>query len=141
MRNKSESNFEQILEDNKHKIYRICKIYSVAPLEPQDLFQEVVFQIWKSLDDFNYKSSIDTWIYKIAINVCLRSKIKFDKSNNKTERFESIHFTPMYAGDTVPPVMMIPCHYFHDIFKGNLVNFQPFSLMFFLSDSPSSSMR
>ncbi|GEM_PF-5822393 len=47
----------------------------------------------------------------------------------------------MYAGDTVPPVMMIPCHYFHDIFKGNLVNFQPFSLMFFLSDSPSSSMR
>jgi RNA polymerase sigma-70 factor (ECF subfamily) len=95
MRNKSESNFEQILEDNKHKIYRVCKIYSVAPLEPQDLFQEVVFQIWKSLDNFKYKSSIDTWVYKIALNVCLRSKIKFDKSNNKTERFESIHFTPV----------------------------------------------
>ncbi len=57
--------------------------------------------------------------------------------SNRPERDEFI----MYAGDTVPPVMMIPCHYFHDIFKGNLVNFQPFSLMFFLSDSPSSSMR
>jgi len=95
MRNKLESNFEQILEKNKHKIYRICKIYAVAPLEPQDLFQEVVFQIWKSLDNFKDKSSIDTWVYKIAINVCLRSKIKFDKSHNKTERFESIHFTPV----------------------------------------------
>jgi RNA polymerase sigma factor (sigma-70 family) len=95
MRNKLKSNFEQILEKNKHKIYRICKIYAVAPLEPQDLFQEVVFQIWKSLDNFKDKSSIDTWVYKIAINVCLRSKIKFDKSNQKTERFESIHFTPV----------------------------------------------
>ena len=90
-----EVNFNQIIEENKHKIYRICKIYAVAPIEPQDLFQEVVFQIWKSLEDFKGKSSIDTWVYKIAINVCLRSKMKFDKGNNKTERFESIHFTPV----------------------------------------------
>ena len=86
--------FEQILEESKHKIYRICKIYAVAPLEPQDLFQEVVFQIWKSLDNFKGRSSIDTWVYKIAINVCLRSKMKLDKSNAKTDRFEAIHYTP-----------------------------------------------
>lgn len=90
-----EVNFNQILEINKHKIYRICKIYAVAPIEPQDLFQEVVFQIWKSLENFKGKSSIDTWVYKVAINVCLRSKLKLDKSNNKTERFESIHFVPV----------------------------------------------
>ncbi len=92
---KNDEYFEKILERNKYKIYRICNIYAVAPVEPQDLFQEVVFQIWKSLDKFIGKSSIDTWVYKIAINVCLRSKMKFDKSNNKTERFESIHFTPV----------------------------------------------
>ena len=95
MRNKLESNFEQILGENKHKIYRICKIYSVTPIEPQDLFQEVVFQIWKSLENFKDKASIETWVYKIAINVCLRSKMKFEKSNNKTDRFESIYFTPV----------------------------------------------
>jgi len=95
MRNKLESNFEQILEENKHKIYRICKIYAVTPIEPQDLFQEVVFQIWKSLENFKGKASIETWVYKIAINVCLRSKMKFEKSNNKTDRFESIYFTPV----------------------------------------------
>lgn len=95
MRDKLERNFEQILEKNKHKIYRICRIYAVSPIEPQDLFQEVVFQIWKSLDSFKGKSSTDTWVYKISINVCLRSKMKFDKSNNKTDRFESIHVTPI----------------------------------------------
>jgi RNA polymerase sigma-70 factor (ECF subfamily) len=92
---KEDKYFEEILERNKHKIYRICNIYAVAPIEPQDLFQEVIFQIWKSLDKFKGKSSIDTWVYKIAVNVCLRSKMKFDKSNNKTDRFESIHFTPI----------------------------------------------
>lgn len=87
--------FEEILERNKYKIYRICTIYAVSPIEPQDLFQEVVFEIWKSLKHFKGKSSIDTWIYKITVNVCLRKKTKFDKSNSQTDRFESIHFTPI----------------------------------------------
>lgn len=95
MRSKLEVNFEQILEKNKNKIFRICRVYATPPLEPQDLFQEVIFQIWESLDRFKGKSSIDTWVYKITINVCLRSKMKLDKSNNKTDRFESIHFTPV----------------------------------------------
>lgn len=95
MSEKLEINFEQVLEDNKHKIFRICSIYAVNPLEPQDLFQEVVFQIWKSLDGFKGQSSIDTWVYKITINVCLRSKMKLDKTNHETDRFESIHFTPV----------------------------------------------
>ena len=95
MRNKLETIFEQVLEANKHKIYRICKVYAVSPIEPQDLFQEVIFQIWKSLENFKGKSSMNTWVYKIAINVCLRSKMKFDTSNNNTDRFDSIHFTPL----------------------------------------------
>ena len=95
MQNKLEINFEQILEENKHKILRICKIYATPPIEPQDLFQEVISQIWESLDRFKGKSSVDTWVYKITINVCLRSKMKLDKSNNETERFESIYFTPV----------------------------------------------
>jgi RNA polymerase sigma factor (sigma-70 family) len=101
MRNKLGSNFEQILEENKHKIYRICRIYATAPIGPEDLFQEVVFQIWKSLPNFKGKSSIDTWVYRIALNVCLRSKMKLDKSNQKTTRFDAIHFTPVT--ETVDP--------------------------------------
>ena len=88
-------NFNQVLEKNKHKIFRICNIYAVNPIEPQDLFQEVIFQIWKSLESFKEKSSIDTWVYKVTLNVCLRSKLKLEKNNHKTDRFESINFTPI----------------------------------------------
>ncbi len=93
--------FEQLLKENTHKIYRICRIYATAPIEPQDLFQEVIFQIWKSLPNFKGNSSIDTWVYRIALNVCLRSKMKLDKSNQKTARLDAIHFTPVT--DTVNP--------------------------------------
>ncbi len=87
--------FEQLLENNKEKIYRICKIYAVTPLEPQDLFQEVIFAIWKSISSFKGNSSIDTWIYRITLNVCLRSKQKFEKKNFKTVRLESVQFVPV----------------------------------------------
>lgn len=94
-RQKHDFVLEAVIKVNTHKIFRICSIYAVSPIEPQDLFQEVVFQIWKSYKSFKGKSSIDTWVYKIALNVCFRSKMKLDKSNAKTERFDSIHFTPV----------------------------------------------
>jgi len=94
MQNQTVQTFEQVLEDNKDKIYRICKIYSISPLEPQDLFQEVVYEIWKSFSTFKGKSSINTWIYRITLNVCLRSKEKLEKNNKKIVRLESIQFVP-----------------------------------------------
>ncbi|WP_106793223.1 RNA polymerase sigma factor [Aquimarina sp. Aq78] len=84
--------FNQIIEDNKDKIYRICRIYAISPIEPQDLFQEVIIHIWESYSTFKGKSNISTWIYKISLNVCSRSKMKFKKSNDKLVRFESIQF-------------------------------------------------
>ena len=84
--------FEQLLENNKAKIYRICKIYAVSPLEPQDLFQEVIFAIWKSLPIFKGNSSIDTQIYRITLNTCLRSKQKSEKTFNKALQLGSIQF-------------------------------------------------
>jgi len=95
MKNKFEDSFEKVLDDNRGSIYRICRIYAVAPAEPHDLFQEVVYQIWKSFSDFKGNASINTWVYRIALNVCLRSKLKLERNNTKTVRLESIQFTPV----------------------------------------------
>jgi len=53
-----------------------------------------VFQIWKSLARFEGKSDISTWIYRIALNVCMRSKLKLDKRIYFTVQLDSIHFEP-----------------------------------------------
>jgi len=91
--------FNQILEDNKIRIYRICRIYAVSPIEPQDLFQEVIFHIWKSYPTFKGKSNISTWIYKIALNVCNRSNMQFESLNKKTTQLESVQFK---LSETIP---------------------------------------
>ena len=82
--------FEEVLEANRASIFRICRIYAVKPLEPEDLFQEVVYHTWKSFDSYNGDAEVSTWIYRIAINVCIRYKLKLDKHNHKTKRFSAI---------------------------------------------------
>ena len=94
MQNKTKPTFEQVLDDNKIKIYRICKIYAVAPIEPEDLFQEVTFSIWKAFSTFDGRASISTWVYRIALNVCMRFKSKLENTNGKMVRLESIQFEP-----------------------------------------------
>ena len=40
-------------------------------------------------------SSMSTWIYRIALNVCMRFKNKLENTNGKMVRLESIHFEPV----------------------------------------------
>lgn len=86
--------FDKIIKTNKHKIYRICSIYAIQPIEPEDLFQEVLFAIWKSLPAFKNQSSIDTWVYRVTLNICMRAKQQIDKRNLNTTRLESIAILP-----------------------------------------------
>lgn len=94
MQNQQKPTFEEVLDDNKDRIYRICRIYAVAPIEPEDLFQEVTFHIWQAYTTFEGRSCISTWMYRIALNVCIGYKNKLDDKNDKTVRLESIKFEP-----------------------------------------------
>lgn len=82
--------FEEIISQNKEKIYRICRIYARVPLEPQDLFQEVVFQAWKSFQTFKGDSNVSTWIYRVALNVCLSAQLKYERGGEQSIRLDSI---------------------------------------------------
>lgn len=97
-----DQSFEEVLEENKERILRICRIYARSPIEPQDLFQEVVYQTWKSFSSFKNKSEINTWVYRIALNVCQRSKMQLEKKILKLTELESIDFAlienPLYTG-------------------------------------------
>lgn len=74
--------FTEIFQGQKEKIYRLCKamIYDYSYVD--DLFQEVMSNVWKSLKNFKGKSSIDTWVYRIAIN----TSITF---NNRQKRIKA----------------------------------------------------
>lgn len=66
-----EEHFKQVVEQNKGRILRICKFYAPSEEDQKDMYQEVLINIWRSLDAFKGNSEIGTWIYRIAVNTSL----------------------------------------------------------------------
>jgi len=71
MNDSKELRFKQIIEENKLRIEGICRYYSPNSEDRKDLYQEILVNIWKSLDKFRGDSAISTWIYRIAVNTSL----------------------------------------------------------------------
>lgn len=85
-----DQDFIDIIEENKHKIYRICKLYAFHPLKPSDLFQEIIYQVWKSLPNFKGQSAMSSWIYRIALNVSYRSNLQNKKLNSSMVKLDTV---------------------------------------------------
>jgi len=63
--------FEEVYTEYRLRIYRICYGYIYEKEQVEDLFQEIMINIWNSLDKFKGDSSIGTWTYKVAVNTAL----------------------------------------------------------------------
>ena len=82
--------FKQILAENKDRIYRICCAYEHDSDERNDLYQEIMINVWKNLEKFEGRSAISTWIYRIAVNTSLlHVKKAVKKKSTQTEIDES----------------------------------------------------
>lgn len=66
---KKEEHFNKIVAENNERIQRICRYYGASNWD--DLYQEVLINIWKSLDKFKGNCAISTWIYRVAVNTSL----------------------------------------------------------------------
>lgn len=66
-------NFESIYRQYSPGIKRICLNYIGDELLSDDLLQETFIIVWKNFDQFRNESKISTWIYRIAVNICLTS--------------------------------------------------------------------
>ena len=59
--------FEQVVTENRKRIYLVAR--SNAPRNcAQDLEQEILTALWQSLDTYEGRSSLSTWVYGIAVN-------------------------------------------------------------------------
>jgi len=83
MRKDLENRFLTAIENNQHKLLRICSVYAKDSEDSKDLFQEVLVQIWKSMPSFKARSALETWIFRIALNVCLRFRSNHIKKRDR----------------------------------------------------------
>lgn len=62
----------QLIKQNHVIICQVCKVYYPCDRYKQmDLYNDIIYRIWKGLDQFKGKSTERTWIYRIAINTAI----------------------------------------------------------------------
>ena len=67
----TERQFAKTVREHKSTIYTVCYMFSKDDDEVNDLFQEVLINLWKGYDSFGHRSDIRTWIYRVALNTCI----------------------------------------------------------------------
>ncbi len=73
-----ESEFIRIIKQNEGVIFKITTFYTDNRVDQQDLYQDIVYQLWNSFDSFRGEAKISTWMYRIALNTAL-TRIKKSK--------------------------------------------------------------
>lgn len=62
--------FHRMLQENIGRLQRVARSYA-AEGESEDLLQDMLMQIWRSLPGFDGRSKVSTWIYRIALNTAM----------------------------------------------------------------------
>lgn len=87
--NSKEREFAKLVKDNQGLIIKISRLYTNSLEDEQDLFQEIVLQLWRSYDSFKGDSKISTWMYRVALNTAITLFRKKTKSPQTDELVES----------------------------------------------------
>ncbi|GIL22824.1 MAG: DNA-directed RNA polymerase sigma-70 factor [Bacteroidota bacterium] len=70
----SEKEFVALVNENRGIIYKVIRLYIYHEEDTRDLYQEIVFQAWKSYPRFDGRSRFSTWLYRVGLNTVLTFK-------------------------------------------------------------------
>lgn len=80
----NEQEFANIVREHKSTIYTVCYMFSKNLDEVDDLFQEVLLNLWRGIEHFKGESKLATWIYRISLNTCISADRKKKKHATET---------------------------------------------------------
>src|SRR6266542_4344475 len=63
--------FTGLFQRHKAPLERLCFAYLNSSADVEDLFQEVMSNVWNALPNFRGDSQHSTWLYRIAVNTAL----------------------------------------------------------------------
>ncbi len=66
-----EALFKRCVQEHGGTILRVARAYTFTAEDCQDLVQDILLQTWRSLGQFQRRSSLSTWLYRVALNTAL----------------------------------------------------------------------
>ena len=80
--NTLEFEFEKMVREHKSTIYTVCYMFSKDTDEVNDLFQEVLINLWKGFENFKGESKAETWIWRVSFNTCISQERKKKRTSH-----------------------------------------------------------
>jgi len=97
----TEKEQQQILEEwiSQHKalILKIVKVYAFTSMDKEDLFQEILIQVWHSIPSFRHASAVTTWLYRISLNTAIKWTKK-EQKHKQSEALENAQYVLQESG-------------------------------------------
>lgn len=78
-----EIEFSRLVKEHKDTIYTVCYMFSQDKDEVNDLFQDVLINLWKGYGSFRGESKLDTWIWRVSLNTCISADRKKKKAGQR----------------------------------------------------------
>jgi RNA polymerase sigma-70 factor, ECF subfamily len=83
-----EDAFIKLLRENDTRLRKICRVYERDNEAQEDLYQDILLQLWRALPSFNGEAQPGTWLYRVALNTALSRK-RADAAR-RTEQHEAL---------------------------------------------------
>ncbi|HUL35861.1 MAG TPA: sigma-70 family RNA polymerase sigma factor [Candidatus Eisenbacteria bacterium] len=72
MNGEVETTFLARLNENLGIAHQVCRTYFHRDAaQREELFQEILYQLWKSYPQFKGESKFSTWMYKVSLNTAI----------------------------------------------------------------------
>ncbi|MGG5507963.1 MULTISPECIES: RNA polymerase sigma factor [unclassified Myroides] len=84
-----EKEFLERVNDHKGILFKVAKLYMDDKSDQEDLYQEMVCQLWKSYSGFKGNSQFSTWMYRVCLNTAITYFKKDSKRSKVTFRLEA----------------------------------------------------
>jgi len=84
-----EADFYQMIKNHEGIIYKITRLYCDTYEDQMDLYQEIVYQLWKGYGSFRGDSKQSTWMYRVALNTAF-TYLRKEKKKGKNVGLEHI---------------------------------------------------
>ena len=83
-----ERKFLELVNENRDRILRVCRVYAWNSADQDDLYQEILFQTWRGLPDLKENRFANTWLYRVAINTAISFVRKRASRSDRVVHFE-----------------------------------------------------
>jgi RNA polymerase sigma-70 factor (ECF subfamily) len=90
--NNLKDEFLELISLNQGIIFKICNIYTNNREDFNDLKQEIILQLWKSIPNFKGNSKFTTWMYRVAFNTAI-SNIRKSKKHPIFHVFSNLEYS------------------------------------------------